>query len=94
MLPGYISIHRRHPVAKHDDSHDGGWDQQLSVNTEPREVQADLFPKVLPAGSEVRDQEAKVTLVEVTVKAEQTEELSSTQHKCEDPHAGFDPKIE
>ncbi len=55
MVPGYISIHCRNPVAKHNDSHYGGWYQQLSVNTEPCEVQTDLLPEVLPVGSEVRD---------------------------------------
>lgn len=48
-VPGYVSVHRRHPVAKHDDAHDGGGNQQLCVDAEPRKVQPDLFPKVLPA---------------------------------------------
>lgn len=49
-VPGYVGVHRGHPVAKYDDAHDGGGDQQLGVDAEPREVQPDLFPKVLPAG--------------------------------------------
>lgn len=55
VVPGYVSVHCCHPIAKHNDPDNGGWYQQLSVNTEPGEVQANLLPKVLPAGSEVRD---------------------------------------
>lgn len=61
LVPGYIGVHCCHPVAKHNDSHNGGWYQELSVNTEPCEVQTDLLAKVLPVGSEVRDQEVEVT---------------------------------
>ena len=50
-VPGYVSIHCRHPVAKHNNPHNGGWNQQLSINTEPCEVQADLLPKVLSVES-------------------------------------------
>lgn len=46
--PGDVCIHGRHAVSKHDDSHNGGRYQQLSVNTQPSEVQADLLAKVLP----------------------------------------------
>lgn len=60
-VPWYVGVHCSHPVAKHNDSHDGGWYQELSVNTEPCEVQTDLLTKVLPVGSEVRDQEVEVT---------------------------------
>lgn len=49
-VPGYVGVHCRHPVAKHDDAHDGGGNQQLGVDAKPRKVQPDLFPKVLPAG--------------------------------------------
>lgn len=49
-VPGYVGVHRRHAVAKHDDAHDGGGNQQLGVDAEPREVQPNLLPKVLPAG--------------------------------------------
>lgn len=48
-LPGYVRVHRGHPVAEHNDAHDGGGNQQLGVDAEPRKVQPDLFPKVLPA---------------------------------------------
>lgn len=50
ILPGYITIHSRHSIPKHNDSHYGGRYQQLSVNTEPCEIQADLLPKVLSVG--------------------------------------------
>jgi len=55
LVPGYVGVHRGHAVAEHDDAHDGGRDQQLGVNAEPREVEADLLPEVLPAGSEVTE---------------------------------------
>lgn len=54
-IPGYVSIHCRHSVAKHNDPHYGGWYEQLSVNTKPCEVQADLLPKVLPVRSDIKD---------------------------------------
>lgn len=54
-VPGYVGVHRRHPVAKDNDAHDGGGNQQLGVDAEPREVQPDLFPKVLPAGQRSGD---------------------------------------
>lgn len=55
VVPGYIGIHCRHAVPKHSDSHYGGWYQQLSVNTEPCKVQANLLPEVLSVGLEVKE---------------------------------------
>lgn len=54
MVPGYVGVHCCHAVSKYYDSHDGGRDQQLSVNAQPSEVQPDLLAKVLPARREVR----------------------------------------
>lgn len=54
-VPGNVGVHRRHAVAKHDDAHDGGGNQQLGVDAQPGEVQPDLFPKVLPAGQRSGD---------------------------------------
>ncbi len=75
-VPGYVRIHCRHPVAKYNDSHDGGGDQQLSVNTEPCKVQTDLLSEVLSVRSEVRsDQEVRLggeSDSEFIVVAEQT----------------------
>lgn len=49
-VPGYVGVHGGHAIAKHNDSHNGGRNEQLRVDAQPSEVQPDLLPKVLPVG--------------------------------------------
>lgn len=47
-LPGYVVVNGCTSVQEDNDTHEGGRDQHLCIQTQPGKVQSDLFTKILP----------------------------------------------